>query len=109
MRREGSTLHLEGDGAPVTLTMVTPRIVRVRLETEGAAALPSYVAPRAAAAVPFELVPGEPARLVTPHLGIEIAAAPLRLVFLDAGGEWILREPPDGGMSAEAAEASGRR
>src|SRR5262245_36238077 len=109
MRREGSTLHLEGDGAPVTLTMVTPRIVRVRLETEGAGAVPSYVAPRAPAAVPFELAPGEPARLATPHLGIEIATAPLRLAFLDAGGEWLLREPPDGGMSAEAADANGRR
>jgi len=109
MRREGSTLHLEGDGAPVTLTMVTPRIVGVRLETEGAGAVPSYVAPRTPAAVPFELAPGEPARLATPHLGIEIATAPLRLAFLDPGGEWLLREPPDGGMSAEAGEASGRR
>ena len=102
-------MRLRGDGADVTVTMVTPRIVRVRLETEGAAAVPSYVAPREPAVTAFEEVAGEPARLVTPHLQVEIASAPLRLAFLDACGEWLLREPPDGGMAGGGADGDGRR
>src|SRR4029453_11961873 len=108
MRREGSTVRLRGDGADVTVTMVTPRIVRVRLETGGAAAVPSCVAPREPAVTAFEEVAGEPARLVTPHLQAEIASAPLRLAFLDARGEWLLREPPGGGMAGGGAGGGGR-
>ena len=92
MHREGSSLRLGGDGPDVTLTVVSPRIVRVRLETEGAATTPSYVAARERADAPFDVVPGEPARLVTPHVQIEISTRPLRLALLDARGEWVLRE-----------------
>ena len=109
MRREGSIVRLPHERAEVTVTMVTPRIVGVRLETEGVAAVPSYVAPREPADTAFDHVVGEPARLITPHLQVEIATSPLRLAFLDARGDWVLREPPDGGMSSESVDASGRR
>src|SRR4029453_9527444 len=109
MRREGSTVRLRGDGADVTVTMVTPRIVRVRLETEGAAAGPSYGAPPRPARTAFGEVAGEPARLVTPHLQVEIASAPLRLAFLDARGEWLLRGPPDGGVAGGGGGGGGGR
>src|SRR6185295_10436520 len=51
---------------------------------------------------------GEPLRVATSDLGIEIATHPLRLSFLDARREWLLREPPDGGMSTEVVDGSGR-
>jgi hypothetical protein len=106
MHREGSSLRLGGDGPDVTLTVVSPRIVRVRLETKGAATTPSYVAPRERADAPFDVVPGEPARLVTPCADRD----PTRPSGSPCStrGEWVLREPPDGGM-AETVDADGRR
>ena len=47
MHREGSSLRLGEDGPDVTLRVVSPRIVRVRLETEGA----PYPTPSSAASV----------------------------------------------------------
>ena len=40
-------------------------------------------------------------RLTTGHLGVEISTAPLRLAFLDPGGQWLLRQPEHDGMSSE--------
>jgi len=108
MEREGATLRLRGDGGDVTVTVLTPRIVRMSLDPDAASAH-SYVADRAWEPVPFEVLPGEPFRVVTAEFGIEIATAPLRLAFLDRRGEWLLREPPDGGMSSEVVAGSGRR
>src|SRR5262245_4077286 len=109
MNGEAPAIRLPGDGAEVTITVVTPRIVRVRLETEGAATAPSYAAPAERPPAPFEVVDGEPRRLVTAHLQVEITTAPLRLAVLDARGEWLLRGPPAAGMASEPADGGGRR
>ena len=113
MERDGASIRLSGDdGAAVSLTVLTSRIVRIARETGGAP--PSYLPAREWPAVPFDLLPGDdptgaPARIVTDGLQVEIAERPLRLAFLDARGEWLVREPADGGMSSEAADAAGRR
>jgi alpha-glucosidase len=99
--REGSTLRFGGDRSQVALTFCTPRIVRVELAGDGAG--PSYVESRAWPGAPIEIADGEPLRLATTDLRVEVAAAPLRLAFLDPGGAWLLREPADGGMSTERA------
>ena len=49
----------------------------------------------------------KPTRVTTGALQVEIASSPLRLTFLDPRGEWLAREPADGGMSREAADARG--
>src|SRR5262249_13719119 len=51
--------------------------------------------------VAFESAGGEPMRVATSDLRLEVETRPLRLAFADAGGEWLLREPGDGGMSGE--------
>jgi alpha-glucosidase (family GH31 glycosyl hydrolase) len=109
MKRDGSSFRLSGDDGDVTITVVTPRIVRVRLETDDVAVTPSYVAPQQRPPVAVDVREGEPARLLTPHLQVEISTRPLRLAFLDARSEWVLREPPDGGMSRGTRDADGRR
>jgi alpha-glucosidase len=108
MEREESTLRFRGDDSDVTLTVLTPRIVRVRL---GGATptIPSYLPDREWEPAPFRRLDGEPLRVVTSDLQIEVASAPLRLTFLDSRGEWLLREPADGGMSSELVASSGRR
>ena len=109
MKRDGSSFRLSGDDGDVTITVVTPRIVRVRLETDDVAVTPSYVAPQQRPPVAVDVREGEPARLLTPHLQVEISTRPLRLAFLDARSEWVLREPPDGGMGRGPRDADGRR
>jgi alpha-glucosidase len=109
MKRDGLSFRLSGDDGDVTITVVTPRIVRVRLDTDDAAVTPSYVAPQQRPPVAVDVREGEPARLLTPHLQVEISTRPLRLAFLDARGEWVLREPPDGGMGRGRGDADGRR
>ena len=109
MKRDGSSFRLSGDDGDVTITVVTPRIVRVRLETDDVAVTPSYVAPQQRPSVAVDVREGEPARLLTPHLQVEISTRPLRLAFLDARSEWVLREPPDGGMGRGPRDADGRR
>jgi len=107
MKRDGSSFRLSGDDGDVTITVVTPRIVRVRLETDDVAVTPSYVAPQQRPPVAVDVREGEPARLLTPHLQVEISTRPLRLAFLDARSEWVLREPPDGGMGRGPRDADG--
>ncbi len=109
MEREGSSLRFREDTSDVTVTILTPRIVRVTLGPGGRGATPSYVADREWAPAPFDLAPGEPLRVVTSDLRVEIATSPLRLAFLDPRGESLLREPVDGGMSTEVVDGSGRR
>ena len=108
MEREESTLRFRGDDSDVTVTVLTPRIVRVRL---GGATptIPSYLPDREWEPAPFRRLDGEPHRVATSDLQIEVASAPLRLTFLDSRGEWLLREPADGGMSSELVASSGRR
>ncbi len=100
-QREGSTVRF-GDGpSRVSITFCTPRIARVELEADGAEAGPSFVLPRDWPGAPVEVRDGEPVRLGTSDLGVEVETAPVRLAFLDGAGSWLLREPPDGGMARE--------
>jgi hypothetical protein len=91
VKRDGSSLRFRDGASDVTVTVLSSRIVRVALG--GGEATPSYAADRQWAPVPFDLAEGEPLRVVTGDLGIEIATRPLRLSFLDPRGEWLLREP----------------
>ena len=101
--RNGATARFADNGARVTLTVCTPRIVRVELEDDVHTAGPSYVGERSWPAVPFQMLDGEPVRLTTPDLTVEIGTGPLRLAFLDSSGEWLLREPEHEGMRSEPA------
>src|SRR5262249_9790057 len=83
-------------------------IVRVQLGPDDAAA-PSYVEPRRWAPVSLERTVGEPLRLSTGDMSVEIAGRPPRLTFLDAAGAWLLREPADDGMSEERVTGSSAR
>jgi alpha-glucosidase (family GH31 glycosyl hydrolase) len=99
-RLDGSTLRVgDGDGE-VAVTVVTPRIVRVELVRPGRGAGPSYIAKREWTPAPFQVLDGEPVRLVTMDLQVEVATAPCRLAFLDRRGDWLLREPADASMAA---------
>jgi alpha-glucosidase len=82
----------------------TSRIVRVRL-LDDARTWPSYVEPRAWAAVEALQV-GEPARLATADLAVEVTQ-PLGLTFSRPGGPALLRGRPGGALAVEQRE--GRR
>ena len=107
--RSGSTVRFDNAGSPVTVTVCTSRIVRVELSDERDVAGPSYVGPRSWAGAPFEVLDGERMRLSTADLRIEAATDPVRLTFLDASGDWLLREPPRGGMLSQSCGDAGRR
>jgi alpha-glucosidase len=109
VERDGSTLRFKNGQAQVAVSICSARIVRVEQEGVGDEPAPSYVGPRAWAGSGFEVVEGDPVRLATSALRIEAATAPLRLTFLDAAGDWLLREPLDGGMSAQNAADGSRR
>src|SRR5262249_61230372 len=64
---------------------------------------PSYVGERSWPAVPWKLSEGEPLRLTTADLGVELTGEPARLSFLDAAGQWLLREPAHRGVGGEPA------
>ena len=57
--------------------------------------MPSYIPQREWVPTSFDLADGEPVRLATTDLQIEIATTPLRIAFLDSRGDWMLREPAD--------------
>jgi len=107
-RIDASTLIFPGNDPEISVTVLTPRIVRVALAQTDPATTPSYVADREWPPTPFEVVEGNPLRVVTANLHVEVTTAPLRVALLDARGEWLLREPADGGMSTEPV-AGGRR
>ena len=107
--RSGSTVRFDNAGAPVTITVCTARIIRVELEDERGVAGPSYVGSRSWAGAPFEVLDEERVHLSTADLRVEAATSPLRLTFLDASGDWLLREPARGGMLTESVGDAGRR
>ena len=107
--RSGSTVRFDNAGSPVTVTVCTSRIVRVELVDERGVAGPSYVGPRSWAGSPFEVLDGDRVRLSTADLRIEAATSPVRLTFLDASGDWLLREPARGGMLTESLGDARRR
>ena len=108
MKQGAASLEFpRGDGR-LTVTVLTHRIIRVELRQTGHAQGPSYVGEREWAPVPFEVVAGEPVRLVTPDLRAEVAGGPPRIAFLDAKNDWLLREHADGDTPVHAAaEQSG--
>ena len=88
----------------VEVTVCSARIVRVSVaEREGSNPehAVSYVEPRAWSPPPIEITEGPPARLATSDLRLEVGTDPFGLIFTDAAGEWLLREPADGGMAIE--------
>ncbi len=106
-QRDGSTVRIDDGLARVSLTFCTPRIVRVELLGSAPDPGPSFVVPRDWPATPITVHDGEPARLETSDLGVEVTTSPVRLAFLDTAGNWLLREPADAGMEREPG-ASGR-
>ena len=109
-RLNASTLAFSPGDSRITVTVLTPRIVRVELTQIGRDGAPSYVADREWPPAPFDVVDGDPVRLVTTDLRVEVSGAPLRIAVLDSRGDWLLREPADAGMSVEPmAGDSGRR
>ena len=105
--RDGSTVRFGEGASRVSVTVCTPRIVRIDLEGAGEDGTPSYVDPRDWPGASMDLHDGEPVRLATADLSVEVSTSPLRLAFLDAAGTWLLREPADGGMAMERS-ADGR-
>ena len=110
-RLDASTVGFPAGNPELAVTVLTPRIVRVALTQTGREPGPSYVVDRAVAPAPFDVVDGDPVRLVTTDLRVEVSrrAAPHRVASIPAS-DWLLREPADAGMSAEpVADGSGRR
>jgi alpha-glucosidase (family GH31 glycosyl hydrolase) len=107
LERRDASVHLPGAASPV-LTVCTPRIVRVSVGASPAAEA-SFVGPRTWAPAAFDLAGGQPAGISTSDLRVEVATDPVRLTFAGATGEWLLREPPDGGTTVERAGAGGAR
>lgn len=105
--RSGSAVRFADETSRLILTVCTSRIVRVELVEEGQAPAPSYVGERAWPPCPFEIGPGDPVTVSTADLAVEVRTRPLRLSFLGSDGEWLLREPADGGARGEAG--AGRR
>ena len=103
--RDGSTVRFGNAGSTTAVTICSPRIIRVDLDVPGQIAGPSHVESREWPAAPFELVGGEPLRLATTHLAIDVASDPVRLSFQDPRGDRLLYEPADGGMSVEPLRA----
>jgi alpha-glucosidase (family GH31 glycosyl hydrolase) len=86
----------------VQVTACRPGIVRVALARDGGGGeVPSYVAARDWPPVPLEVTDGEPLRVATGALRLDVDRAPLRLSFADPDGAWLLREPADGGMAVD--------
>jgi alpha-glucosidase (family GH31 glycosyl hydrolase) len=108
--RRGSTVEVGADNVRLELTFCTPRVVRVRLDPEGAQAGLSYVAPRAWPDTHVQVEDGEAPRVATGELSIDVTTRPLRLAFADPRRGVMLWEPASGGMGIEpAGDGSGRR
>jgi alpha-glucosidase (family GH31 glycosyl hydrolase) len=92
-----------GDRGSLRLTVCRPGIVRVARAAAGSSSSPSLVGPRDWPDTPFDVVDGEPVRLDTSVLRLEVESAPRRLSFADPTGAWMLREAAEGGMDVERA------
>ena len=99
--REGAAFSFGSAGSRITVSVCSPRIVRVELEVDGDETGPSYVGSRDWPATHVEVIDGEPVRLSTTDLSVDVATDPVRVTLLDGAGSWLLREPVDGGMSAQ--------
>src|SRR5262245_64220088 len=85
-------LDFVGADGPVKVTFCSSRIVRVAF---GAAPVSgaSFVEPRTWVPPSIQAADGDPLRLATTDLRLEVETTPLRLTFADAGGAWLVREP----------------
>src|SRR5436309_15334054 len=104
-RLDASTLGFPGGDPRVAVTVLTPRIVRVELTQTGREAAPSSVAERERAPAPFEVVDGNPLRIVTTDLRGEVETAPLGIALLDSRDDWMLGEPANVVLAAEPVTA----
>ena len=102
--RDGSILRFGEGAARVSVTVCTPRIMRIELAGEGPDPGLSYVGPRDWPGAPVHVDDGEPVRMATTDLRVEVSTTPLRLTFLDTAGTLLLCEPAEGGMTAERSE-----
>ena len=102
--RDGSILRFGEGAARVSVTVCTPRIMRIELTGEGPDPGLSYVGPRDWPGAPVHVDDGEPVRMATSDLRVEVSTTPLRLTFLDTAGTLLLCEPAEGGMTAERSE-----
>jgi hypothetical protein len=93
-RLDASTLGFPSEDPRIAVTVLTPRIVRVELTQIGRDTAPSYLADREWTPPPFDVVDGEPVRLVTIDLRVEVSRAPLRVAVLDSRDGWLLRRRP---------------
>jgi alpha-glucosidase (family GH31 glycosyl hydrolase) len=105
IERRDATVRPTGGSEPLAITLCSPRIVRVSFGPSVSPEI-SFVAPRAWPPPPFEVADGPTVRVTTSDLRVEIERVeyepqPVRLTFADAAGAWVLREPPDGGMTVE--------
>jgi alpha-glucosidase (family GH31 glycosyl hydrolase) len=107
IEQDGPILRFGEGPARVSVTVCTSRIVRIELAGEAPDGAPSYVGPRAWPGAAVHVDDGEPVRMVTADLGVEVSIAPVRLAFLDRTGTLLLHQPADGGMTAERS-ADGR-
>ena len=108
--RDGSILRF-GEGAAARVRHglhAADHADRVRRRGPGPRALVS--SGRATGpARPVHLDDGEPVRMATTDLRVEVSTTPLRLTFLDTAGTLLLCEPAEGGMTAERSEDGRRR
>jgi hypothetical protein len=88
--QDGSILRFGQGAARVSVTVCTPRILRIELAGEAPDAGPSYVDPRDWPGAAIHVDDGEPVRMVTADLGVEVSIAPVRLAFLDRTGTLLL-------------------
>jgi alpha-glucosidase (family GH31 glycosyl hydrolase) len=105
--QDGSILRFGQGAARVSVTVCTSRIVRIELAAEVPDAGASYVGLRDWPGAAVHVDDGEPVRMATADLGVEVSTTPVRLAFLDPAGTLLLHQPEDGGMTAERS-ADGR-
>jgi alpha-glucosidase (family GH31 glycosyl hydrolase) len=91
------------DGSTIAVTVCTSRIVRVALARDRRAGGVSHVEPREWPGGPADVVDGDPTRITTADLTVEVSRDPVRLSLLDRRGAWLCREPEDGGLAVEPA------
>src|SRR5262249_57198616 len=101
LRIREAGLELASASGPVAVAFCSPRIVRVSFGEHRPPAA-SFVAPRTWTPPTVEVTEGEPVRVGTSALRLEVATDPLRLTFADGAGPWLLREPADGGRTPRA-------
>ncbi|MCG0238909.1 MAG: DUF4968 domain-containing protein [Firmicutes bacterium] len=102
-RQEKGSLHLEVEGAHLTIRALAPDLVQVRLCPAGTQPPPSFAVVKTDwPEVPVRLEETPAAlRLSTGRLTVEVARDPVRLRFLDPEGQVVAADHPEGGLAWE--------